>query len=255
MLIALLTDFGYKDGFVGTVKGVIKSINPYVDIIDISHGVSSFNIIEGALILKASFKYFPKGTIFVVVVDPGVGTERKPIIVKTKNYFFIAPDNGILSPVLEEEKPEKIIHIQNNKFMLKADNNTFHGRDIFAPVSAYLSKGINIDEFGRKLNSYAKLNIPEPKKEKNKIEGQILFFDKFGNGITNIKSLRTFKKGYVKNQNIPIKKLINAFLEGDKESLNLIKGSFGFYELTVPLGNAKEKFNLKEGDKVIIYET
>ncbi|HIE59168.1 MAG TPA: hypothetical protein EYH43_05245 [Persephonella sp.] len=252
MLIALLTDFGYKDGFVGTVKGVIKSINPSIDIIDISHEISSFNTIEGALILKASFKYFPPGTIFTVVVDPGVGTDRKPIIVKTANYFFVAPDNGILSPILEEEKPEKIILIQNNQFILKADNNTFHGRDIFAPVSAYLSKGIDINKFGNELDNYTKLEFPKPRKHKNKIEGQILFFDKFGNGITNIKNIKNFKEGYVKN--IPIKKLINAFLAGEKESLNLIKGSFGFYEIIVPLSNAKEKFNLKEGDKVVIYE-
>lgn len=252
MLIALLTDFGYKDGIVGTVKGVIKSINPSVDIIDISHEIYSFNIIEGALILKASSKYFPPGTIFTVVVDPGVGTDRKPIIAKTKNYFFVAPDNGILSPILEEEKPEKIILIQNNQFILKADNDTFHGRDIFAPVSAYLSKGIDINEFGNELDNYTKLEFPKPRKHQNKIEGQILFFDKFGNGITNIKNIKGFKKGYVRN--IPIKKLINAFLEGEKESLNLIKGSFGFYEIIVPLGNAKEKFNLKEGDRVVIYE-
>lgn len=252
MLIALLTDFGYKDGFVGTVKGVIKSINPSVDIIDITHEVSSFNILEGALILKASFKYFPTGTIFTVVVDPGVGTERKPIIVKTKNYFFVAPNNGILSPILEEEKPEKIIHIKNSKFTLKADNNTFHGRDIFAPVSAYLSAGIDISEFGEEINEYKKLEVPKARYKDGKIEGQILFFDKFGNAVTNIERITNFKKGFVKD--IPIKKLINAFLEGEKEGLNLIKGSFGFYEIVVPLDSAKEKFNLKAGDKVIIYE-
>ena len=253
MLIALLTDFGYKDGFVGTVKGVIKSINPSADIVDISHDVSSFNIVEGALILKASFRYFPVGTIFTVVVDPGVGTNRKPIIVKTKNYFFVAPDNGVLSFALEEEKVEKIIHITNRNFILKIDNNTFHGRDIFAPVSAYLSKGTDINEFGEELSSYTRLEFPKPRKSKNKIEGQILFFDKFGNGITNIKDIKSFKSGYVKD--IPIRKLINAFLEGEKENLNLIKGSFGFYEVVVPLGNAREKFKLKEGDKVVIYET
>lgn len=252
MFIALLTDFGHKDGFVGTVKGVIKSINPSVDIIDISHEISSFNITEGALILKASFKYFPHGTIFTVVIDPGVGTDRKPIIIKTANYFFVAPDNGILSPVLEEEEPEKIILIKDNQFMLRADNNTFHGRDIFAPVSAYLSKGIDINQFGNELNSYTKLEFPKSRKYKNKIEGEILFFDRFGNGITNIKNIKNFKEGYIKN--IPIKKLINTFLEGEKESLNLIKGSFGFYEIIVPLGNARKMFNLKEGDKVVIYE-
>jgi S-adenosylmethionine hydrolase len=136
--------------------------------------------------------------------------------------------------------------------MLKADNNTFHGRDVFAPVSAYLSMGVDIKEFGSSVESYKQLTIPKPKVSQNKIEGQILFFDKFGNGITNIKNIKKFKKGKVRD--IPIKNIINAFLEGEKDNLYLIKGSFGFYEVVVPLDSAKDKFNLKVGDKVEIYE-
>jgi len=252
MLIALLTDFGLEDGFVGTVKGVIKTINPAVDIIDISHQIPSFDILKGALILRASCKYFPEGTIFTVVIDPGVGTQRKAIIVKTSKYFFVAPDNGVLSLALENEKIEKIIEIENEQFFLKKDNNTFHGRDIFAPVSAYISRGVPLEEFGKPIDKIKRIELPKPQKKDKKIEGQIISFDKFGNAITNISSLESFKEGYVKN--IPIKKVVNAFLDGDKDSLNLIKVSFGFYEIFVPEGNAKEKFNLKIGDKIEIYE-
>ncbi|EDP74097.1 SAM-dependent chlorinase/fluorinase [Hydrogenivirga sp. 128-5-R1-1] len=250
MLIALLTDFGLKDGFVGTVKGVIKSINPLVDIIDISHDINSFDILEGALILRASYRYFPKYTIFTVVVDPGVGSSRNAIIVKTENYVFVAPDNGILSLVLKEEKIEKIIKIENENFLLPRDNNTFHGRDIFAPVSANISKGVPLEEFGTPLKNIKKINFPEAEYKKNVIEGQIIKFDKFGNAITNIESISGFKEGYVSDNKID--GIVNSFLEGDEGKLYLIKGSFGYYELSTPLSSAKDMFNLKKGDKVII---
>ncbi|NPA53116.1 MAG: SAM-dependent chlorinase/fluorinase, partial [Aquificae bacterium] len=130
-IIALLTDFGNKDGFVGTVKGVIKSINPEAEIIDISHEIDSFDILEASLVLNASYKYFPQKTIFVCVVDPGVGTERKSIIVETEKYIFVSPDNGLLSLPLKKERIQKIIEITNNKYQLSRDNETFHGRDIY----------------------------------------------------------------------------------------------------------------------------
>ncbi len=251
MLIALLTDFGYKDGFVGTLKGVIKSINPSVDIIDISHGVSSFNILEGALILNSSYRYFPKYTIFVVVVDPGVGSDRKAIVVKTKNYIFVAPDNGVLSLALEGEDVEKIISVENPKFFLKADNNTFHGRDIFAPVAAYISRGVDLDLLGKKINKIKKLELPPVKESENQIVGQIIMFDKFGNAITNIKKLPTsIKRAWIND--IRIEKIAKNFQEGNSEKPSLIKGSFGFYEVFLKENSAKDKLNLKVGDTVKI---
>ncbi len=250
MLIALLTDFGLKDGFVGSVKGVIKSINN-VDIIDITHEISSFDVLEGALILSASYKYFPKYTIFLCVVDPGVGTNRNAIVVRTNNYTFVAPDNGLISLALEDENIEKIIKIENRDFFLPSDTNTFHGRDIFAPVAAYLSLGIPVESFGTELKNIKKIEIPEPINYSNYIEGQIIKFDKFGNAITNLKTLPSaFKKASVANT--PIKGVINSFLEGEKGKLYLIKGSFGFYEIVSPLESAKDKFNLKIGDKIYI---
>ncbi len=248
--IALLTDFGMKDGFVGSMKGVILSINPYVNIVDISHDVDSFDILEGSLILYASYKYFPKGTIFVSVVDPGVGTNRKPIVIKTKDYIFISPDNGILTLALEDQKIEKILEIKNEKYILKTDTNTFHGRDIFSPVAAYISKGIDLSDIGPELEDFIKLDFPTIYKENDFYIAKIIKFDKFGNAITNIKNLpENFEIEY---KNFTINKISKNFLEGDNDKPNLIKGSFGFYELFVPKGSFKDKFNAKEMGNIIL---
>ena len=251
-LIALLTDFGLKDGFVGTVKGVIKSINPKADIIDISHDVSSFDILEASIILNASYKYFPKKTIFVCVVDPGVGTDRRPILVETENYYFIAPDNGLLTLPLQKQRIKKIIHLTNEKYFLRRNTETFHGRDIFAPVAAYLSKGIPVEKFGQEIKNINQIDFPWPYKEDNKIIGQIIKFDKFGNAITNLEYIpESFKE--IKLKDYKITKICRNFQEGEKDKPNVIKGSFGFYEIFVPEDSAREILGLTIGDKVEVF--
>ncbi len=250
-IIALLTDFGTSDGFVGSVKGVIKSINKNADIIDISHDITPFDILEASIVLNASYRYFPEKTIFVCVVDPGVGTERKPIAVETEKYIFIAPDNGLLTLPLKNEKIKSIVEISNKKYILERETETFHGRDIFAPAAAYLSKGVEIHQLGKKLNQIKKLNIPQPLKTDKEIVGQIIKFDRFGNGITNLTDIPENPKEITVN-GYKIQKVCKAFLEGEKDKLNLIKGSFGFYELFVPMDSAKDRFNLKTGEKVIV---
>ncbi|MBK3332414.1 SAM-dependent chlorinase/fluorinase [Persephonella atlantica] len=250
-VIALLTDFGYKDGFVGAVKGVIKSINKDAEVVDISHGIASFNILEGALVLNAVYRYFPEKTIFMCVVDPGVGTNRRPILIETERYFFVAPDNGLLSIALKNEKIKGIYHLSNENYFLKRDTDTFHGRDIFAPVSAYLSIGVNPGELGSEIEGYVELPFPEPVMEDGFLKGKIVMFDKFGNGITNIPQLPDrFSQIIVKD--LKIKKICRNFLEGEENSLNLIKGSFGFYEIFVPQKSAKDMFNLNIGDEIKI---
>jgi len=249
-VIALLTDFGLKDGFVGSMKGVILSINPSVKIIDISHEINSFDILEGALVLGASYKYFPKKTIFVAVVDPGVGTEREPIVVETENYYFVAPNNAVLTLALKNEKIKNIVKIQNTELTLKRDNETFHGRDIFAPVSAHISKGYPIDKIGDKLDRITTLDFPTPTEEGKYIIGEIIKFDKFGNGITNIDKLPEFE--YIEIKEYKINRIAKSFLDGERDKPNIIKGSFGFYEIFTPLGSARDKFNLKIGEKIKI---
>jgi len=245
--LVFLTDFGTSDGFVGAMKGVALAINPNLQLVDLSHEVEPFNVLEGALLLKAHYKYFPKGSIFVAVVDPGVGTKRKPIAVKTKNYLFVAPMNGLLDPVLEEEKPLKVVEITNKRYMLKAVNNTFHGRDIFTPAAAHLSRGVPIENLGREIKYKKLLKFPKAKKLPKKVVGQIIHFDRFGNAITNVPCGR-FRYCSFRNQK---GKYVKAFLYGKPNRPNFTCGSFGFVEVFVPKGNFKEIFNAKRGERVI----
>jgi S-adenosylmethionine hydrolase len=249
MVLVFLTDFGTKDGFAGVMKGVALSINPKLTLVDLTHEVESFNVLEGALILKAHYKYFPKGSIFVAVVDPGVGTERKAIAVKTENYYFVAPMNGLLDLVLKEEKPLQVVELTNPKYRLKAINNTFHGRDIFTPAGAYISLGVSLKELGKPIRYRFMLHFPRPKKIPGGVRGGIVYFDKFGNAVTNIPcgrfrycKFRTYRAKYV-----------NSFLKGVRGKPNAICGSFGFVELFLPMESFREKFGVKEGETVTCF--
>ncbi|NPA41477.1 MAG: SAM-dependent chlorinase/fluorinase [Aquificae bacterium] len=247
MTIALLTDFGTQDGFVGAMKGVIQSINPGVPVIDLSHEVQPFNVPEGALLLKAHYRYFPPGTVFVAVVDPGVGSERKPIAMRLGEYFFVGPDNGIFDLVVREfEGPPSVVILENKKLQLPKPNNTFHGRDIFAPAGAYISRGVPLEEFGRSIEYKCRLNFPEVRREKECLIGQIIHFDRFGNAITNI-PCGEYSHAEFRGEKL---KIAPYFQAGDKEKLNAVCGSFGFMELFVPTESAREKFKLKEGEEV-----
>jgi len=185
-VISLITDFGQKDNFVGVMKSVILSINPTAKIVDVCHEVKPHDILTGAFLLKSSFKYFPKGSLHLVVVDPGVGSERKKLLVKTKDYYFVAPDNGVLSLALKGQAPSKIIEITNKKYFLKPASDTFHGRDIFAPVAAYLSEGKNLSTFGKRIKSIKELRLSQPQITSKALAGEIIYIDRFGNLVSNI---------------------------------------------------------------------
>ncbi|MEK6559083.1 MAG: SAM-dependent chlorinase/fluorinase, partial [Planctomycetota bacterium] len=187
-VMTLLTDFGNQDAYVGVMKGVITGINPLANIIDICHNIPPQDVFNAAYLLYTSYKYFPRGTIHVAVVDPGVGTERNIVCVKTKDYFFLVPDNGLLSFIVQEEKPKVIVRLTNDRYFLPSPSNTFHGRDIFAPAAAYLSLGVKLRQLGIKINQLKQLDIPKPDyKKTGQLEGQIIYIDRFGNLITNIK--------------------------------------------------------------------
>ncbi len=249
-VIALLSDFGYRDGFVGAVKGVILSINSAISIVDITHDIEPFNIFEAALVLKVHYRYFPTGTIFWCVVDPGVGSERRPVIIKTEKYTFVGPENGLFDLVIRDLKePFSAYLIENEKYMLERISNTFHGRDIFAPVCAYLSLGIPVEEFGREIDYKFSLPFGRAVKEIDHIVGEIIYFDRYGNGITNI-PCGNYSYGEIDSYKL---RVVPYYSAGISERLNLTCGSFGFMEVFVPKGNAKEKFNLKQGDKVKAY--
>lgn len=187
MIITLLTDFGTTDPFVASMKGVIISINPKAMIVDITHEIPPHGVRQAAFALKSAYRYFPKGTIHVVVVDPGVGGPRKPLLAVTPQAFFIAPDNGVLSYIYHENPSTKVYELTEKRYRLKTYSSTFDGRDLFAPAAAWLSKGVKPAQLGRKITKYVKFSIPEPKRLKNgSLQGQVIHIDRFGNLITNI---------------------------------------------------------------------
>ncbi|WP_333784351.1 SAM-dependent chlorinase/fluorinase [Thermocrinis sp.] len=247
-LIVLLTDFGTKDGFVGAVKGVLLSINPYCQIVDLTHEVEPFNVMEGALILRAHYRYFPKGSIFLGVVDPGVGSERKAVAVRCGAYTFVGPMNGLFDLALRDiAMPPECYLIEN--FTLPRINQTFHGRDVFAPVCGYLSKGVPLQMLGRRIEYEFLLEWEKAKEFKNKIEGKVIHFDRYGNAITNVPCGK-YSHVVFRGQKI---KVVSYFLEGEREQINAVCGSFGYMELFVPMGNAKERFGISLGEEVCFF--
>src|SRR4051794_18314702 len=185
-VIALLTDFGLRDHYAGTMKGVVLGICPDATLVDISHDIAAHDVLGGALELAAAYAYFPVGTIFLVVVDPGVGSTRRGIAAESGGYLFVAPDNGVLTAVLNEHPAKRIVELTERKYARPTMSRTFEGRDRFAPAAAWLAKGVDVAAFGRSAGPIHHLDIPRAAVENDHIEGQVLRVDRFGNLITNI---------------------------------------------------------------------
>lgn len=187
MIITLLTDFGSRDSFVAQMKGVILGIQPKAAIVDITHEIRPFGILDAAFVLKSACRFFPKGTIHVVVVDPGVGGRRRPLLVVNRGGRFLAPDNGVLSYIFHEYPSSQIYHLTAEKYRLKPYSATFDGRDLFAPVAARLSKGLSPSKMGKKIADPVSFPVPKVKRRKGgNLEGEVIHIDRFGNLITNI---------------------------------------------------------------------
>jgi S-adenosylmethionine hydrolase len=261
-LITLTSDFGTKDPFVGQMKGVILNTNPDVEMVDITHNISPHNIREGAVLTGLSYEYFPVRTIHLVVVDPGVGSRRRPIIVATQNHYFVGPDNGLFSMVYKKEKDFfSVTHITAEHYFLKKDSATFHGRDVFAPVAGWLSKGIPVSHFGAEIDDFMNIHLPEPgRPSRNTIEGEVMYIDRFGNAITNISSdllrdslnggerLRIVLKGNVVS-------FRNCYSEVEDKDLYCLINSCGLLEFFIFRGNAAESFGIRIGDIVGIIKS
>jgi len=260
-LITLTTDFGLADPYVAEIKAVILGINPNVEIVDISHQIEKFNIRMGAYVLAAAAPYFPKGTIHVAVIDPGVGTKRKPILIETENSFLIGPDNGVLALAAEKQGIRHVYEIVNPKYMLPKVSTTFHGRDIFAPAAAYLSKGVSPSEFGPEIHRIVKPRFAKIFRKGSRHIGEIICVDGFGNIITN------FTAGYLESigvkESVKVKvgeatlrlRLCKAYAEVKAKKPLAVIGSHDFLEISVNRGNAAEVFKAKVGDKVILYRS
>lgn len=249
-IITLLTDFGYADPFVGQMKGVILSINPKATIIDITHDIKGQDIEEASFILWNSYRYFPKGTIHIAVVDPGVGSKRKAIIAEIDNHYFLFPDNGLISYVIKDKR-FRAFKVENKQYMLRQNSPTFQGRDLFATAAAWLSKGEAIENFGKAVKKLTTFPIEEPGiiKEKNtlKIVGKVIHIDKFGNAITNIKiSSEKLKEVKIRDISLPI---VKCYSENKKNPAALIN-SDDFIEIFIYKGNVSKTLNITKNSKV-----
>jgi len=185
-LITLTTDFGLNDHFVGTIKGILLGIAPDARIVDISHSVQAFDVLDGALTISQAYSYFPSGTVHMVIVDPGVGSARRPILATTERHHFVAPDNGVLSLMYAREERLSVRHVTAEHYYLQPVSNTFHARDIFSPIAAYLAKGVDPDRFGSEITDFVRFAAPRPKAVDGMLRGVILKVDRFGNLITNV---------------------------------------------------------------------
>ena len=266
-ILTLTTDFGTSDTYVGIMKGVILSINPKAHIVDLTHAVPPQDIYEAAFSIYSAYRYFPKGTIHIIVVDPGVGSDRRAIVCQTENAFFVCPDNGVLSYLLqsvenEEEQSVDTVEIQNKAYYLPEVSNTFHGRDIFAPVAAHLSLGVSLADFGPSVRTLVQLPIQMPELSGNTLTGQIVKIDRFGNAITNIsesvidrlKGTSTGKMSAyeIRIGSVRLNRLNRAYAESGIGKPLAIIGSSGLLEIAINGGNAKESLELKWGDPVVI---
>lgn len=255
-IITLLSDFGLKDPYVAEMKAVILSICSKARIVDITHEVEKFNVRMGAFLLASAAPYFPKGTIHVAVVDPGVGTKRRPIVVVTKQAFYVGPDNGLLMVAAQRQGVAHVYHITNRKFMLPKISRTFHGRDIFTPTAAQLAKGKAPSEVGPEIHDYIVPKFAKPCLDKNVLRGEILHIDDFGNIITNISEEELKKAGISDGDSLQVElkgnqielKLCEAYGEVEARRPLAIIGSHGFLEISVNQDSAERRFKVKIGE-------
>jgi S-adenosyl-L-methionine hydrolase (adenosine-forming) len=262
-MITLTTDFGLTEHYVGAMKGVIYSINPTAQVVDITNAVQSFDVLDGALAISQAYHCFPKDTVHVVVVDPGVGGARRPIIATIGQYVFVAPDNGVLSLVYEREERVIVRHITSEHYFHHPVSNTFHGRDVFAPVAAYLSKGVDTAKFGDEITDYVRFAAPKPKPVSDKLmKGVILKVDKFGNLITNITPKEVpqlfqpepppFKILVGKHE---VTRMRTSYSEGAAGEVFGILGSMGFLEIATHRGAAARVVGADKGSDVgVLFE-
>jgi len=252
-IITLTTDFGYRDSYVGTMKGVILSQHRDVTIVDITHGITSHSVLEASFALTGSYAYFPEGTLHVVVVDPGVGGTRRIIYLENSGHRFLAPDNGVLSGMLKDA--DLIYSIENEEHFLPKVSHTFHGRDIFAPLAAKLCAGLDPAELGPRLEDAYELEWPEPGVEKGSVEGCVLYIDVFGNLVTNIKtshltSLSSKATVFLKGDEIGSPR--RSYVACETGAVLALINSYGLLEIAVREGSAEQRFSAGTGDEVIV---
>ncbi len=248
-VIALLTDFGTRDHYAGTMKGVILGIAPSATLVDISHDIAPQDVPGGARQLAAAFRYFPAGTIFLAVIDPGVGTARRALAGEAGGYRFVAPDNGLLTLVFREAPPERLVELRSTHDALDDISATFEGRDRFAPAAARLAAGIDLAALGPPLDEWQQLDLPEPSNDGVTIRGVVVDVDRFGNVVTNI------PRGWVDGlgparvtvAGVPVAALVATYAEMPAGAVCALFGSTNHLEIAIDRGSAAERLALARG--------
>jgi S-adenosyl-L-methionine hydrolase (adenosine-forming) len=259
-VIAFLTDFGTKDHYAGTVKGVVLSICPEAACVDITHEIPPHDVMGGALELAAAYRYFPAGTVFLVVVDPGVGSARRPIAAEAGGYLFVAPDNGVLTLVFKETPPRRVVELTEQRYARSTVSRTFEGRDRFGPAAAWLAKGVELSALGRTLNDWQLLNVPEPTVADAQIIAEVVRVDRFGNLVTNV-DRRTFDR-FSGGERIEIvagsatvEKVVMTYADVESGALCALFGSSDHLEIAVNGGSAADRLAVGRGARVTITKT
>lgn len=259
-MITLTTDFGLVEHYVGAMKGVIYSINPAAQIVDVTNSVQSFDILDGAIAISQAYRYFPADTIHLVVVDPGVGGARRPLIARIGQHFFVGPDNGVFSMVYEREEEISVREITAEHYFRQPVSSTFHGRDIFAPVAAYISKGVELDKFGDEVTDYVRFAAPKPKSAgASSWKAVVLKVDKFGNLITNLapgdvpqlfqSPAPPFKISVGKAE---VTVMRSNYVEGQPSEIFCLLGSTGFLEISANRSSAARLAEANKGTEVTL---
>jgi S-adenosylmethionine hydrolase len=248
-VIAILSDFGSRDHYAGTMKGVILGICPEATIVDVTHEIAAHDVLEGALQLAATYRYFPTGTVFLVVVDPGVGSARRGIAAEAGDYRFVAPDNGVLTVALRETPPRKVVELSERRYAMPTVTRTFEGRDRFAPAAAWIAKGTQLAALGRPVTDYQRIDVPAVDAGGAVLSGMVLHVDRFGNLVTNI-DRRTFE-AFAKHGPIrlvagghPVDRLVSTYAEIGPGEVCALFGSSDHLELAANADSAAEKLGL-----------
>jgi len=256
-VVALLTDFGSHDHYAGTMKAVVLGICPDVTLVDITHDIPPHDVLAAALELAASYRYFPQGTIFLVVVDPGVGSVRRGIVVDTGDHRFVAPDNGVLTAVLRESPARRVFEMTERRYARPTVSRTFEGRDRFAPAAGWLAKGVDLSTFGRSAGAVHQLHIPTPTATSDLLAGEVVRVDRFGNLVTNID--RKLFDQFVHSSGIEIAaathligRVVGTYADAAADEVCALFGSTDHLEIAVNAGSARDRLNLTRGAPVTI---
>jgi S-adenosylmethionine hydrolase len=251
-VIALLSDFGSRDHYVGTMKGVLLGICPDLTLVDITHDIAPHDVLDGALQLAAAYRYFPAGTIFLAVVDPGVGSVRRGIAAETADYRFVCPDNGLLTAVARETPPKKVVELTERRYARPTVSRTFEGRDRFAPAAAWIAKGIQLPALGRNVPEIQRLDIPQVVHTDDELRGAVLRIDRFGNLVTNLdrKTIERFARDgsvQIVAGGATVGRLVATYAEIQPGEVCALFGSTDHLELAANAGSAADALGLTRG--------